>query len=1141
MLQKQGTVKYRPGTRAETNANVPQSLDFGDALRTLIKSRATVEFRDLSDLEMDAQTRLEIQRLENDTNRVALKLSEGEVYFISRGGPLAIPIATLGIKTVPLGTEFLVAFDAQSGQTTVTMFDGQAEMSDGITTVPIPRGHQGIAVPGQGIRVRPILEATNLVQWWIYYPGILDPDELRLSAAAHVRLANSLAAYRQGDLQQALEQYPGYPAPPEPNSDNERAYLAGLSLAVGAVEDCETLLSHVSDDSALALALRTMMAAVSGRTNRYPSLAAQSASASVCLALSYAHQATNDLKSALTAARAAVARSTNFAFAWARIAELEFSFGHTRPAREAVDRALLLAPRHAQAHALGGFLFAAQNRLREAKASFEEAIRLDSALANGWLGRGLCQIRAGHSASGRSDLQMASILEPNRSLLRSYAGKAFGDAGDGRLAHEEIDYAARLDANDPTPWLYSALEKWQENRDNEAVLDLERSIALNDNRALFRSRLLLDQDRAVRGASLAKIYQSAGLDQVALSEASKAVTYDYASHSAHQFLAESFNALRDPTRFNLRYETPWFNELLLANVLSPVGAALLSQNISQQEYSPLFERDGLHLLNSTEYRSDGQVRQLNSQSGTYGRTSWNLDLDYQHNDGTRPNNDLSRLEVYPQFKHQLTDRDSLFVLTKVMDYESGDNYQHYDPSYASPALRVREQQLPIALAALHREWQPGLHTTLLAGRLQSYVEAQDSAAVLDLWTNNPPPGLNGLRLQAFDSLRQETEFTAYLAELNQIWQGEHHVSLAGARFQAGRIQTDSTIDDNSGDFVHDYYAPPVYSRVDEPFHRWTLYAYHTQQLWDHFRLTAGVAYDQLRYPANFRFPPLSGEERTLSQVSPKVAAHWDLARGIALRGLYAQSVGGLTYDESVRLEPTQLAGFGQSFRSVLSEAEAGSPIAPRDELGGLALDVKLRSSTFLGAQAQWIRSDADHTIGVFRSSAYPAPPPQAVASSTPEQLAYEERSLGFYIHQLVATEWSAGAGYQLARSRLDWAYPEIPTRLALSPSRTEEAWLQRFNLRLQFQDRSGFFARADARWFIQDNEGYGQSVYSAPRPGDSVGQLDLCAGYRFWQRRGEILLGCLNVTGHDYRLNSLTPYSDLPRERVWMARVRLSF
>src|SRR6185295_11326671 len=190
------------------------------------------------------------------------------------------------------------------------------------------------------------------------------------------------------------------------------------------------------------------------------------------------------------------------------------------------------------------------------------------------------------------------------------------------------------------------------------------------------SRLLLDEDRATRSASLAKIYQSAGLDDVALREAARAVSYDYANHSAHQFLAESYNGLRDPTRFNLRYETVWFNELLLANILSPVGAGLLSQNISQQEYSRLFEANRLGLLTSTEYRSDGQFREIASHYGLLGSTSYTLDLDYQHNDGTRPNNELNRIEWYTQFKHQLNDRDSVFLLTKYQDYESGDNFQH---------------------------------------------------------------------------------------------------------------------------------------------------------------------------------------------------------------------------------------------------------------------------------------------------------------------------------------------------------------------------------------------------------------------------------------------------------------------------------
>ena len=85
--------------------------------------------------------------------------------------------------------------------------------------------------------------------------------------------------------------------------------------------------------------------------------------------------------------------------------------------------------------------------------------------------------------SALEDLEIAAILEPTRSLARSYAGKAFGEIGYERLARKELDYAAKLDPSDPTPWLYSALLNRDGNRINEAVNDLEKSIELNTNRA----------------------------------------------------------------------------------------------------------------------------------------------------------------------------------------------------------------------------------------------------------------------------------------------------------------------------------------------------------------------------------------------------------------------------------------------------------------------------------------------------------------------------------------------------------------------------------------------------------------------------------------------------------------------------------
>jgi hypothetical protein len=48
-------------------------------------------------------------------------------------------------------------------------------------------------------------------------------------------------------------------------------------------------------------------------------------------------------------------------------------------------------------------------------------------------------------------------------------------------------------------------------------------------------------------------------------------------------------------------------------------------------------------------------------------------------------------------------------------------------------------------------------------------------------------------------------------------------------------------------------------------------------------------------------------------------------------------------------------------------------------------------------------------------------------------------------------------------------------------------------------------------------------------------------GYRLRRQYGEISVGVLNLTDTDYNLNPLNAYPDLPRERVFAARVRINF
>ena len=564
-------------------------------------------------------------------------------------------------------------------------------------------------------------------------------------------------------------------------------YFGALLLSVGLVDQTLPQLEAASDTKhqALVNALRQLIASVkfeTWRASSAPKLATE------FLAASYYQQSRGNLVAALASARQAVEKSPAFAFGWERVAELEFSFGHTGAALKALDKSLALAPRNPQALALKGFLLAAQNRIGEAIKQFDAAIEIDGSLGNAWLGRGLCQIRHGKAEAGREDLQIAAASEPNRAILRSYLGKAYAHevlfTGDPdlradlrQLAKGQLDLARRHDPRDPTPWLYTALLAYDEYRTADAIRDLEESKRLNDNRQLYRSRLLLDQDQAVRSANLAQIFADADMKDVSVRESSRAVASDYANYSAHLNLAASYDALRDPTRFNLRYESEWFNEHLLASLLAPGGAGSLSQNLSQQEYSQMFAGKNFGASTTTEFTSDGQLRETASHFGMFGNTSYALDLEYQHNDGVRVNNGLDRLEFYSRLKQQITPEDSAFVLVKYQDYESGDNFQYYNPSSARPNFHFTETQTPLLLAGWHHEWSPGNHTLFLGGRLINDQNLGDLAAPQLIAVVNPVKVIDPTNVVPFD-VKYHSQFEIYSAEMNRAFVGD--VLFAGS-------------------------------------------------------------------------------------------------------------------------------------------------------------------------------------------------------------------------------------------------------------------------------------------------------------------------------------------------------------------------
>jgi len=551
LLTIEGKVEVaRAGTLIWTTAQTNQVLQAGDRVRTGPNSRATIRLSNLTVLRVNDLTTLEIRPPQGDNKRTLLDLKSGSTYFFNREKPTEMQFRTPLASGAIRGTEFNLAV-ADDGRTVLTLLEGEVFLSTPQGDLDLKSGDQGIVEAGKAPIRAPALDTVSIIQWSFYYPGVLDADEAGLTAAERQALRESLLAYQSGDLLQALSSYPDGR---QPGSDSEKIYRAALVLTVGQVAQTEALLNSLQAPSPLAQALRKVIAAVKNQP-----LASQEepASATEWLAESYSLQSRSELEAALKAARAATEKSPGFGFAWVRTAELEFSFGHTAEAMAALAQGLAISPRNAEALALKGFLLAAQNQTKSALDYFDQAIAVDGALGNAWLGRGLCRIRLGDAEAGREDLQVAAVLEPQRAVLRSYLAKAFSRTRDNQRAAKELGLAKRLDANDPTAWLYSALLNQRENRINEAVTDLEKSKELNENRSVYRSRLLLDQDRAVRSANLAAIYRDAGMTEVSAREASRAVNDDYGNFSAHLFLANSYSALRDPELVNLRYETPW--------------------------------------------------------------------------------------------------------------------------------------------------------------------------------------------------------------------------------------------------------------------------------------------------------------------------------------------------------------------------------------------------------------------------------------------------------------------------------------------------------------------------------------------------------------------------------------------------------
>jgi len=423
-------------------------------------------------------------------------------------------------------------------------------------------------------------------------------------------------------------------------------------------------------------------------------------------------------------------------------------------------------------------------------------------------------------------------------------------------------------------------------------------------------------------------------------------------------------------------------------------------------------------------------------------------------------------------------------------------------------------------------------TLLLGGRLADDQRIDNASSSQLLLIQNPSGNIVNYDTEPF-GVDYKNQLQVYTLELNQIFQWDRFTLVAGSRYQSGTIDTQMTFTNPPGlvPFLFPNSADATSETGD--FRRTTGYGYFTVEPLERIWLMGGLSYDTLYYPQNYRNPPLTSGQDHRSQTGPKAAVVWEMTPQVTFRGIFTHSLGGVSLDESFRLEPTELAGFPQTFRSLIPESVAGSVSAPAYEIYGGAMDFKFSNKTYAGLQVEELDSKASRTDGVFMLADSLAP---YVPASTVENLDYRETTVRASVNQLLGRDLAAGTSYTYDQVKLGDVLSAVPVAAYPAANQQNRAVLQELGAYILFNHPSGFFARADATWYFQHNSGYSPGL-----PTSGFVQANIYCGYRFWNRRCEIQGSILNLGGGDYHLNPLNTYAELPRSRTYTMQLKFIF
>ena len=156
-------------------------------------------------------------------------------------------------------------------------------------------------------------------------------------------------------------------------------------------------------------------------------------------------------------------------------------------------------------------------------------------------------------------------------------------------------------------------------------------------------------------------------------------------------------------------------------------------------------------------------------------------------------------------------------------------------------------------------------------------------------------------------------------------------------------------------------------------------------------------------------------------------------------------------------------------------------------------------------------------------------------SITEQTLRFRERSGVITINQTLAENLFLEGQYRITDSWLQQDLPVIPATATFIRTTLTAGLLQQWKVALLLTLPESFYTRAEFTWWQQAGRD------SLAGVNDAFPQLNLLAGWHFRNRRGDIAVGIMNVTGGDYRFSPINYHTELPRDRSLYTRVRFNF